>query len=211
MITNGASDKGPVMIGVAGCSGSGKTTLAVELARVLGAVHFHFDSYYRDLSHLPPQERAVQDFDDPAMLEEPLLVAHLRALAQGKPIERPVYDFATHVRIPGVQEQLWPGGVLVVEGIFALHYPEIVDLYHLRVFVETADELCFERRLRRDTQERGRSPESVRQQYDATVRPSGIRFVQPSARHAHLIVDGANALERNVDQVLAELRKRSLL
>ena len=201
----------PQVLAIAGCSGSGKTTLAAALARTLGGVHFHFDNYYRDLAHLPAAERGQQNFDDPAMIESSLLIAHLGELAAGRSIQRPVYDFSTHTRRPGLTETVHPGACLLVEGIFALHFAELLPLYHLRVYVDTADELCFARRLKRDVEQRGRSPESVRAQYDATVRPSALAFVRPSAARADLIVDGADALDWKLEQVLAEMRKRGLL
>jgi uridine kinase len=198
----------PVVMAIAGCSGSGKTTLAAELARTLGGVHFHFDNYYRDLSHLPMAERAQQNFDNPALIESPLLAAHVEALARGERIERPVYDFATYIRVPGASETVHPGAILLVEGLFALHYPELLPLYQLRVYVDTPDELCLERRIKRDVEERGRTPESVRRQYDATVRPSSLAIVRPSAANADLVVDGAGALDWKVERVLTEMRKR---
>jgi uridine kinase len=201
----------PVVLAIAGCSGSGKTTLAAELARALGGIHFHFDSYYRDLSHLPLAERRRQNFDDPALIESPLLVAHLTELAAGHSIQRPVYDFSTHTRVLGVTEPVHPGAYLLVEGIFALHFAELLPLYHLRVYVDTPDELCFQRRLKRDVEQRGRTPQSVRAQYDATVRPSSLAFVRPSAARADLLVDGADALDWKVERVLTEMRTRRLM
>ncbi|MGD0628267.1 MAG: uridine kinase [Terracidiphilus sp.] len=201
----------PVVLAIAGCSGSGKTTLAAELARTLGGVHFHFDNYYRDLAHLPLAERAQQNFDDPALIESPLLIAHVAALAQGRPIERPLYDFAAFIRIPGETETFHPGTYVIVEGLFALYYPELQPLYQLRIYVDTPDDLCFERRLRRDMEERGRSAESVRRQYDATVRPASLAYVRPSAVHADLTVEGAGALDWKVERVLSEMRIRGLL
>ena len=180
----------PVVLGIAGCSGSGKTTLAAELAHTLGGIHFHLDNYYRDLGHMPYSERIKQNFDDPAMIESPLLTAHVAMLAKGEAIERPLYDFATHTRVPGRTERVKAGAFLVVEGLFALYYPELLPLYNLRVYIDTPDELCFERRMKRDIEQRGRTPESVRQQYEATVRPASERFVRPSAVNADLIVDG---------------------
>jgi uridine kinase len=200
-----------VMLAIAGCSGSGKTTLAAELARTLGGVHFHFDNYYYDLSHLPPAERARQNFDDPALIESPLLIAHVATLAQGYPIERPVYDFATYIRVPGQTEPFDPGPFVVVEGLFALYYPQLLPLYQLRVYIDTPDEVCFERRLKRDVQDRGRTPESVRRQYDATVRPASLAFVRPSAANADLTVDGTGALDWKVERVVTEMRARGLL
>lgn len=200
----------PVVLGIAGCSGSGKTTLAAELARMLGGVHFPLDNYYRDLSHLSPAERAAANFDDPAIIESPLLAAHVAELARGEAIERPLYDFATHTRVNGQTETVRPGAVLLVEGIFALCYAELLPLYQLRVFVETPDDICFERRLRRDVVERGRSAESVRQQYEATVRPSSVRWVRPSAGNADLVLEGTDDLDWKVERVLGELRQRGL-
>jgi uridine kinase len=199
------------MLAIAGCSGSGKTTLAAELARTLGGVHFHFDNYYRDLSHLPLAERAQQNFDDPALIESPLLIPHLAALAQGHSIERPVYDFATYIRIPGRTETFSPGPYVIVEGLFALYYPELLPLYQLRIYIDTADGLCFERRLKRDVEQRGRTPESVEHQYQATVRPASLAYVRPSAVNADLVVDGAGALDWKVERVVAEMRARGLL
>jgi uridine kinase len=199
------------VLALGGCSGSGKTTLARVLASTLGGVHFHFDNYYLDLSHLPPAERARQNFDDPAMIESPLLAAHIAALARSKPVERPLYDFATYCRIPGQTETVEPGAFLIVEGIFALYYPQLLPLYHLRVYVDTSDEACFERRLKRDVEQRGRTPESVRRQYEATVRPASLAFVRPSAANADLTVDGAGALDWKVEQIMARMRSLGLL
>jgi uridine kinase len=201
----------PVVMAIAGCSGSGKTTLAAELARTLGGVHFHFDNYYRDLAHLPLAERAAQNFDDPALIESPLLISHVAALAKGESIDRPLYDFATYIRIPNQTEAFRPGRFILVEGLFALYFPELLPLYQLRVYIDTPDELCFDRRLKRDMQERGRTPESVRRQYDASVRPASLAYVRPSAVHADLIVDGTGALDWKVERVLAEMRSRGLL
>jgi uridine kinase len=201
----------PVVLAIAGCSGSGKTTLAAELARTLRGVHFHFDNYYRDLAHLPLAMRARQNFDDPALLESALLTAHVAALAQGDPIERPLYDFSTYLRDPSETEAVQPGPFLLVEGLFALHYPDLLPLYNLRIYVDTPDELCFERRLKRDIEQRGRTAESVRRQYEETVRPASVAFVRPSAAHADLLVDGAGALDWKVERVLSEMRVRGLL
>jgi uridine kinase len=197
----------PVVLGIAGCSGSGKTTLAAELARTLNGIHFPLDHYYRDLSHLAREGRALQNFDDPALIESSLLAAHVAALARGDSIERPLYDFSTHTRILDRTETIHPGAFLIVEGLFALIYPELLPIYSLKIYVETPDEICFERRLRRDVVERGRTPESVRRQYDATVRPSSVAWVRPSASNADLSLDGTGALDWKVERVLAELRR----
>ncbi len=201
----------PVVLGIAGASGSGKTTLAAELARELGGFHFPLDNYYRDLSHLPTAERAQQNFDDPALIESGLLAAHIAALAHGEAIERPLYDFATYIRIPDRTETVRARAFLLVEGLFALYYAELLPMYQLRVYVDTPDEVCFARRLKRDMDERGRTAESVQRQYEATVRPAGLKYVRPSAANADLMLDGAEALDWKVEQVLAALRGRGLL
>ena len=201
----------PIVLGIAGCSGSGKTTLAVELARELDGTHFPLDHYYRDLAHLPVAERFQQNFDDPDLIDLPLLVAHITVLARGEAIERPLYDFTTHTRVPGRTETITPGAVLAVEGIFALVYPQLLPLYHLRIYIDAPDDLCFERRMKRDIEQRGRTPESVLRQYEATVRPASIQYVRPSALQADLSIDGTGALDWKVERVLNELRARGLL
>ncbi|HVU46314.1 MAG TPA: uridine kinase [Terracidiphilus sp.] len=201
----------PVAIGIAGCSGSGKTTLAAELARALGGIHFHLDNYYRDLTYLPLEERMRQNFDDPELIESALLAKHVAALARGEAIDRPLYDFSTHTRVKGRTERVEPGAFLIVEGLFALHYPELLPIYQLRVYIDTPDTLCFERRMKRDIEQRGRTPESVREQYEATVRPASVAFVRPSAAHADLKIDGTGALDWKVERVVTELGERGLL
>ncbi len=201
----------PVVLGIAGCSGSGKTTLANELARTLGGLRFHLDDYYLDLGDLPLAERVEKNFDDPALIEVPLLARDVAALARGESIDRPIYDFATYTRVPGQSQRVTAGPFLIVEGIFALYYRELLPNYHLRVYVDAPDALCFERRLKRDIEERGRTPELVRAQYDRTVRPTSVAYVRPSAANADLVVDGTGALDWKVERVMTELRKRGLL
>jgi len=201
----------PVVMAIAGASGSGKTTLAAELARELDGIYFPIDNYYRDLIHLPLSERVKQNFDDPALIESSLLAVHVAALARGEVIERPLYDFATHTRVPGRTERMQAGSFVLVEGLFALYYPELLPLYQFRVYIDTPDDICFERRMRRDTVERGRTPESVRMQYKTTVRPCSISYVRPSRAHADLVIEGTEALDWKVEQVLAEMRRRGLL
>ena len=201
----------PVMVAVAGASGSGKTTLAAELARALGGLHFSLDNYYRDLGHLPLAQRMLKNFDDPAMIEASLLASHLTALAKGEAIERPVYDFVEYTRTAGKTETIWPGAVVLVEGLFSLYFPELRPLYQLSVYVDTPDALCFERRLKRDVEERGRAEASVRRRYNATVRPCGLAFVRPLIDFADLVLDGADPLDFKIEQVLHALKKRGLL
>ena len=201
----------PTVLGIAGCSGSGKTTLANEMARMLRGLRFHLDDYYLDLGHLPLEERTQKNFDDPAMIEVPLLAEHIAALARGDSIDRPTYDFGTYTRMPGRTERVTSGPFLIVEGIFALYFQELLPLYHLRIFVDAPDALCFERRMKRDLDERGRSQESVLYQWQYRVQPSSEMFVRPSAEKADIVVDGSGALDWKVERVMAEMRKRNLL
>ena len=201
----------PIVLGISGASGSGKSTLAAELAHTLGGVTFPLDNYYRDLSHLPARERARQNFDDPALIESPLLVSHVAELALGRSVQRPLYDFSHHIRVPGQTETIHPRGFLIVEGLFALYFPDLLPLYQLRIYVDTPDPICYDRRLRRDTEQRGRTPESVRLQYESTVRPCSIRFVRPSSACADLTLDGTEALDWKVERVLSALQERGLL
>jgi uridine kinase len=201
----------PTVLGVAGCSGSGKTTLANEMARMLRGLRFHLDDYYLDLGHMPLEERRQQNFDDPSMIEIPLLAKHIAALARGDSIDRPMYDFGTYTRMPGRTERVTSGPFLIVEGIFALHFAELLPLYQFSIYVDAPDALCFERRMKRDLDERGRSEESVRYQWENRVRPSSMTFVRPSAANADLVVDGSDALDWKVERVMAEMRKRNLL
>jgi len=201
----------PTVLGIAGCSGSGKTTLADELARTLGGQRFHLDDYYLDLCDIPLAERVKKNFDDPAMIEVPLLASHVAALSRGETIQRPVYDFGTYTRVHGRTYSITAGPFLIVEGLFALHYRELLPYYQLRVYIDTPDELCFERRLRRDMDERGRTEDMVRYQYNLTVRPASEAYVRPSAAHADLIVDGTGALDWKIERVMSEMRRRGLL
>ena len=154
----------PVVLGMAGASDSGKTTPAAERALELGRTNFPLDNYYRDPTHLPLAEQAQQNFDDPTLIESPLLAVHGAALARGEAIDRPLYDFSTYIRVLNRTETVRAGAFLLVEGLFALHYAELPPLHQLRVYVDTPDAVCFERRLQRDMDERGRKAESVQQQ-----------------------------------------------
>jgi uridine kinase len=201
----------PVILGIAGCSGSGKTTLAEELARELEGTHFHLDHYYRDLSHLSYEDRCRQNFDHPDILESDLLIEHVGELAKGSTIYHPQYDFANHTRVAGGATRLEVNHLLVIDGIFALHYEKLRSLYDLSAYVDTPDEICYQRRLRRDVCDRGRTKESVAAHYAETVRPMAEEYVRPSAKYADLVVDGTESLDWSVEQVLTLLKERGLM
>lgn len=202
---------GPVIVGVAGCSGSGKTTLAEELARELEGTHFHIDHYYRDLAHLSYEERCRQNFDHPDLLESDLLIEHIGQLSKGNVVYHPQYDFANHTRVVGATNRLEVDHLLVIDGIFALHYPRLRELYDFSVYVDTPDQTCYQRRLTRDTRDRGRTAESVAAHYAETVRPMAEKYVRPSAQFADLVVNGTESLDWSVEQVLASLKEHGLL
>ena len=199
------------MIGIGGCSGSGKTTLAVELARRLDATLFPLDLYYRDLSQFPLDSRHKRNFDHPDSLETELIAAHLRGLANGETILRPVYDFKRHERVAGAYEAVAPGRAVIVEGILALHYAELLPLYGFSIYVNAPDEICLARRIERDGRERGRTEESVRAQWEATTRPMADLYVAPSAVRASLVVEGAESLDTSVKRVLHSLHHAGLM
>ncbi|MGI4831250.1 MAG: uridine kinase [Janthinobacterium lividum] len=200
----------PILLGVAGCSGSGKTTLARELTSQLQATLFPLDLYYRDLSQFPLDARDKRNFDHPDSLESELFIEHLRALADGQTIQRPVYDFRTHSRVPGAFDTVTPTRFVIVEGILAMHFRELCDLYTVSVFVDTPDDVCLKRRIHRDIRERGRTEASVREQYAAAVRPMAEQFILPSQAGATLTVSGCESLDWSVEQVLCTLRDRDL-
>jgi uridine kinase len=200
----------PILIGIAGCSGSGKTTLARELATQLDGIVFPLDLYYRDLAHFPLDSRDKQNFDHPDSLESELFIKHVRDLRVGRTIQRPVYDFSRHTRVPNAFEPVEPSRVIIVEGILALHYDELVPLYDFSVYVEAPNQICLKRRIYRDMRERGRTEESVRAQFEATAKPMADLYVLPSQTRAAMKVCGTDALDWSIEQIFRELRTRGL-
>jgi len=197
----------PFILGIAGCSGSGKTTLARELTSQFNATLLPLDFYYRDLSHLPPDDRALQNFDHPDSIEHALLAEHISSLANRQPIHRPIYDFANHTRIPNRTELIEPAEFLIVEGILALHYEDLRKLYDFSIYVNAPNQICLNRRIYRDMRERGRTEESVRAQFEATAKPMADLYVLPSASHASTTVEGTEALDWSVEQILKSLHQ----
>ena len=200
----------PLIMGIAGCSGAGKTSLVAELVQRLDATAFPLDLYYRDLSHLPLDTRQRRNFDHPDSLESELIIEHVRALAEGQRIERPVYDFKTHTRVAGLVETIMPRSVVIVEGILALHYADLARCYGFSIYVDAPQEACLARRIERDMRERGRTEELVRAQYMETTLPMAERYVVTSAVRASMMVDGTGPLERSVEQVLKRLHENGL-
>jgi uridine kinase len=179
----------PLFIGLAGGSGSGKTTIAESVVEFLdGRVSLlQHDAYYRHQPELSLEERARVNYDHPSSLETELLVKHLGALRSGVAVEKPLYDFANHLRSDETI-RVAPAPVVLVEGILVLSEPELRSELDLKIFVDTDADLRLARRLERDIKERGRSVDSVLDQYFATVRPMHLEFVQPSRRYSDLII-----------------------
>ncbi len=200
----------PTVLGIGGCSCSGKTTLARELAQELEATLFPLDLYYRDLSEFPMDVRHKRNFDHPDSLESELILEHVEALSNGQPIDRPIYDFSQHSRVLGKFDRVAPQRFVIVEGILALHYAELLPLYTLTVYVDAPHDVCLTRRIHRDTRERGRTEASVREQFDATARPMADEFILPSREKADVRVDGCQSLDWSVEAVLSTLRARRL-
>lgn len=189
----------PFCIGIAGPSCSGKTSVAQRLAALLPgeATVFGLDSYYADLSHLPFDERKKFNFDHPEALEDRMLAQHLQALSRGEMIRRPIYDFPTHTRVRDRFDEIRPGDFLIVEGLFTLHWPHVREIFDFTAFITAADGICFDRRKRRDIQERGRTIEFVRTQYEQTVRPGSESFILPTRRFADVVLSGEQPIEES--------------
>lgn len=197
----------PVVIGIAGGSGSGKSTVLRRVVQAFGprriAVLDH-DSYYYDLSHLPAEQRAGFNFDHPDALETGLMRAHLDRLLQGDGIDKPVYDFSTHSRTDRTT-RIEPRPVIIIEGILVLAEPLLRERMDIKIFVDTADDIRLMRRIRRDLDERGRSIQSVLDQYEQTVRPMHIEFVEPSKRMADVIIPRGGHNRVAIEMVLARI------
>ena len=198
----------PFVIGVAGGSGSGKTTVVRRIVESLGGDQvslLEHDRYYRDRSDLRLEERAALNYDHPDSLETDLLVHHVQELRAGRPVEKPVYDFARHQREP-VTATVHPRRAIIVEGILIFTDPALRALMDVKVFVDTDDDIRFIRRLQRDTSERGRTVQSVIDQYLGTVKPMHLDFVEPSKRYADIIIPlgGHNAVA--IDMLLTLIR-----
>jgi uridine kinase len=189
---------GPLVVGVAGGSGSGKTTVVRRIVESLGDDHvtvLEHDRYYRDRNDLRLEERAALNYDHPDSLETDLLVQHLQQLRAGRAVQVPVYDFARYLRQP-LSETVTPRKAIIVEGILIFTDAALRRLMDVKVFVDTDDDTRFIRRLQRDLNERGRSVQSVIDQYLGSVKPMHLEFVEPSKRYADLIIPqgGHNAV-----------------
>ena len=198
----------PIIIGVAGGSGSGKTTVVQEIARNFSSeqvIVIQHDFYYRDQGHLSLKERAALNYDHPDVLETDLLVRHLQELIAGRPIEVPIYNFATHSR-ENATKTVHPRKVVIIEGILILVDEALRDMMNIKVFVDTDADIRFIRRLKRDIAERERTVQSVIQQYLDTVKPMHEEFVEHSKRYAHIIIPEGGYNQVAVDMLMTKIR-----
>ncbi len=199
-----------VTLGIAGGTGSGKTTVARAIVDKIGrerVAYLEQDSYYRDLSHLPIEERRQVNFDHPDAFDNALLCEHVRALQAGQAVECPVYSYTDSARLPETR-RIEPRQLILVEGILVLENSQLRDLFKVKIFVDADDDIRLLRRLRRDTQVRGRSVEHVLGQYEATVRPMHLAFVSPSKRHADVVIPRGGSNVVAIDMVADALNRR---
>jgi len=191
-----------VLIG--GGTGSGKTTVARKIMEELGSEKCEMlpmDNYYKDMSHVPLEERKKYNYDHPDMIEHTLIVKHVKELLSGKPIDLPEYDFAQYTRT-GTTTKIYPKPILLIEGIFALYYDELRALADLKIFVDTESDERFIHRLQRDIFERGRTIESVIKQYLTTVKPMHDAYVEPTKKHADIIIPRGGYNEKAINVVV---------
>lgn len=199
-----------ILIALGGGSGSGKTSIARALADELGkeATRFSFDNYYRDQSALPFEDRAKVNYDSPYTLDSELFVEHLKAIKQNKCVLVPQYDFVTHTRLPS-PIPFKPTKYIIVDGILTLYLEEAENIFDYKIFVKADSDIRLARRIRRDTLERGRTAESVINQYLATVRPMHLKYVEPSRFAADFVFD--NNKENGIDKETLEVVKAKIL
>jgi uridine kinase len=200
-------DYKPIVIGIAGGTGSGKTTVANVILDAVGRhriAYLPHDAYYRDLSDLPPVQKAEVNFDHPNSLETELMIEHVKELKAGKAVDIPVYDFSTHSRTNRTIH-VEPQPVIIVEGILIFAEKKLRELFDVKLFVDTDPDIRFIRRLQRDIAERGRTMATVINQYLGTVRPMHLEFVDPSKRYADVIIPEGGMNQVAMDMVIARI------
>ncbi len=198
-----------ILIGIAGGSGSGKTVVARTIVRELGSkrvVVIDQDSYYKDLEQVPFRDREARNFDHPDAFDSDLMRQHLRDLLEGHPIEQPVYDYTEHRRTAETR-RISDHFVIVLEGILIFHDPELRALMDIKLYVDADSDVRLIRRLRRDLSERGRSVDTILRQYEDSVRPMHLQFVEPSKRFADMIIPGGGHNKVAIDMVKTKIRE----
>ena len=191
----------PIILGMAGGTGSGKTYTVNKLLEIYSVDNITTigqDSYYKDLRHIDYKDRIGQNFDHPDSIDIELFENHLKQISLGADINIPIYDFSNHVRLYETKT-ISQSKIIIVEGIFALHYPQLRKLYTIKIFIETPENVRFNRRLNRDIKERGRTIKSVKKQYETTVLPMHEEFIEPSKKHAEIIINGNDDVKGSLD------------
>lgn len=209
-MTKSSENKQLIIIGISGASGSGKSLLSNTIVSELGSDRVSViseDSYYKDLSNLSIEQRNKVNFDHPDAFDHDLLVEHLMRLKHGEPVDVPVYDFSKHNRAAETHHIDANHSIIILEGILLLTDERLRNLMDIRIFVDTAPDICFIRRLERDTVERGRSMESVIEQYQTTVRPMFLKFVEPSKRYADIIVPHGGKNRIAIELIQAKMKE----
>src|SRR5216683_557920 len=199
-----------MIIGICGGTGSGKTTIANRILQSVSAdevVFIQQDLYYRNLKDMPLDYRNAANFDHPDAIDNDLLANHLKKLNAGEPVELPIYDFRTHTRLPDTTP-IEPKRIVIVEGILIFAEPRLLEQMDIKVFVDTPDDIRFIRRLKRDIAERGRTLDSVIEQYLSTVRPMHTQFVEPSKRFADVIIPEGGYNLVSIDLISGKIRER---
>lgn len=198
-----------MIIGICGGTGSGKTTVArsiVQSIREEDVIFIQQDSYYRDLKDMPLDDRNLANFDHPDSVDNDLLIQHLKRLKAGHAAELPIYDFRTHTRKTDETRHVEPKPIVIVEGILIFAEPKILEQLDVKVFVDTPDDIRFIRRLQRDIAERGRTLESVIEQYTVTVRPMHLQFVEPTKRYADVIIPEGGYNQVGIELICGRIR-----
>ncbi len=198
-----------ILIGLAGGSGSGKTLVARTIVRELGTdrvVIIDQDSYYKNLEDIPLRDRDARNFDHPDAFDNELLKRHVRELLDGHPIAQPIYDYSEHRRLPETR-QVGEHDVIVLEGILIFTDAELRELMDIKLFIDADADIRFIRRLRRDLIERGRSADSIIRQYEESVRPMHLQFVEPSKRHADVIIPEGGHNKVAIDLMKTKIRE----
>lgn len=197
-----------MIIGICGGTGSGKTTVAKSIVQSVSesdVIFIQQDSYYRDLKDMPLDGRQLANFDHPDSLDNDLLIHHLKRLKAGQSAELPIYDFRTHSR-KNETRHVEPKPIVIIEGILIFAEPKILEQLDIKVFVDTPDDIRFIRRLERDISERGRTVESVIEQYTMTVRPMHLQFVEPTKRYANVIIPEGGHNQVGIELICGRIR-----
>jgi uridine kinase len=197
-----------ILIGIAGASGSGKTSVAADIVERLDsdeALIIQEDSYYKDISDVPFEERKGRNYDHPDAFDHDLLAGHLSQLVNGETVSHPIYDYKLHTRSKETR-MVGPGNLIILEGILAFTNARLRELMDYRVFIDTPLDISFIRRLKRDVEERGRTVDSVIKQYTETVRPMYLKFTEPSRQYADILISGEDNNSEAVDILMAKVK-----